>query len=128
MKKIERPDWNNLIYHCRDGLNIDLITVLDKCWDEYVEPMNKLIENAVEVSGESRSSTDGLWNMHETILGKALPNHTHKAYLIGIEPIKKESKYDFIKWVIAVTELYKETPLGELVNKRAKAVLEENDQ
>jgi len=82
---------------------------------------NKLIEGAVEVSGSSRSVSEDLWTMSETVVGKALPHHTHRAYLIGIKPIKKETAEDVLKGVMESGSLTHE------LFDRAKAVLGDSE-
>ena len=123
---------------------------LDEWFNENVEPINKIlseldsackkvgIENlaslakgvrqGVEVSGESRERTDGLWNMHETVVGEALPNHTHKALLINIEPIKQETPQEFFQWILDNAEKAKQNlEMDSFINecnRRCRALLE----
>lgn len=79
--KIEKPDWNKLTY-----LKAYPFEVLDHWFQENVEPVNSMLEGAVEV----RMTSDQYW-FQESIHGKALKNDPQKkALLISIEELEKK--------------------------------------
>ena len=96
----------------------------DKWFDKYVAPLNALIEGAVEVWSEAGwggiGHSSNLW-------GKEIrPSDTHKAYLIGIEPIVQESAADILKeWVERMECLHISKFVGNELEMfdRAKAAL-----
>ena len=76
---------------------MDLVNVLNKCWDTHVEPVNKMLSEGVEV--------DGVWdttNIPDIVcrFGTTEDNPTHKALLIQIEPIKKETAEEILAELI----------------------------
>ena len=89
IRKTDRPDFENM----RNG-DIHL------WFDDNVQPINDALDNAVEVSGEARQDTDGLWAMHEMVVGEPLKHHKYKALLINIEPIKQETCADVLREVL----------------------------
>lgn len=93
--QIKRPDWEALIYHCRDGLNLDLVTVLNKCWDAEAEPINKILAEGVEVTTYTEKGLDfANW---VAPLDRPGATPTHKALLINIQPIQKETAEDVLR-------------------------------
>ena len=75
--KIERPDWAMI---CEGEIYTYGIRCLDKWFNTHVEPLNKMIREGRTVYSEQAKLP---WhNVEHTLC-------THKALLIGIEPIKK---------------------------------------
>jgi hypothetical protein len=87
MKKIERPLW----------LTNNVLTVTFYQWfDKHVEPVNRAIENAVDVYGNVYEPYKGEVNCSTFDVAKCNTN-THRALLINIQPIKKESAEDVLR-------------------------------
>jgi len=78
---------------------------------------NKLIEDAVEVYGDYAVKANW-WRVGDK------KDYTHKAYLIGIEPIKKETAEDVLR---AIMSQWRYGIYNEKLLDRAKAVLDEAD-
>ena len=115
--KIERPDWSIFT----DGLGRDL----DKWFDKDVEPINKMLESAVEVyayglSGDKRFS----WS---STRGK---KDDSKALLINVEPIKQETCADVLRDI--KSQLGRQVQWSEtecdLFYERAKKALERENK
>ena len=146
MKKIKRPDFEQM---WRDHESIDAYAYLYEWFDTYVEPLNKLIEGAVEVYTEENWQCIYKQKRH-------CPDATHRAYLIGIEPleeyiefsgtlsemrefmeqkqsssIKKETVEDVLRAYVKHDEMLEERGgLNDAVNQiyqRAKVVLGDDD-
>jgi len=77
--KIERPDWLGMLKHRAMDSEI-----LNAWFNAYVSPINKLLSEGVEVYMPSNSTVWG-------ITASKTFKDTHKALLINIQPIKKES-------------------------------------
>lgn len=127
MKKIERPDWESLnfdiVQTSADGSSFILTPKdrLDKWFDEYVDPVNKMIDEAVEVY-QKRPCTDGLWYpaMHKE-------SYTHRALLINIQPIKQETCADVLRDFLTVKDdVYGSSVYGpwKYLFERARLALE----
>lgn len=85
--KIERPDWAQMMIDTDH--DIDLMHLLDGWFDENCKPINELLEGAVEVVGSSdHGHVPFDWSMSDKHHYFSTQD-SHKAYLIGIEPIKK---------------------------------------
>ena len=120
MKKIKRPSWPH-----KYSKTVVSLESFNNWFDHFVEPYNKLIEGAVEVKSYG---TQTLWR-NESVTQKYLNGveyvpvlETHRAYLIGIEPIKEETAEDVLR------EILDNTVVGDMDSytdlcKRAKAVL-----
>lgn len=116
IKKIERPDWTHEEYSR---------VKLKRWFDKHIEPINAMLEGAVEVyANVPNDNKPVVW-----VLNGNLPDETHKALLINIEPIKKQTREERLEDVLRrivenhedephITELY----LGDL--KDAKQALE----
>lgn len=93
IKKIERPEWDEYLPAVKTNLNTGFIlgdgSKLNKWFDENVEPVNKMFDEAVEVYCQKVEPLGDFIKAESC--KKASEFHSHKAYLIGIEPIKKES-------------------------------------
>jgi hypothetical protein len=82
MNKIERPDFD---YYA--ALHEEH-QALDHWFDKHIEPINKALDEAVEVYQRPRLNKQP----HECCwTSDRLKQDTHKALLISIEPIVKES-------------------------------------
>ena len=106
MKKIERPDWIELLTISREKSSCDCnggpykyiksidFNKLAAWFTDTIEPINKLIEDAKPVYGRD----DGQSTLWTTITDRGC---THKALLIDVQPIEQESAedvlHDFIK-------------------------------
>ena len=117
--KIEKP----LINRSPDNMSWSLpIGYFDIWFDEHVEPINKMLSEGVEVYGSNNRPLDG-WNQ------KSYESTTHKALLINIEPIKKETKGEACERLLS--DWLKCAPLAKMsrnevsIFQEAKAVLDE---
>jgi hypothetical protein len=86
LKEIEKPDWEML---CDMNLTSHARYELDRWFHRNIEPINKMIREAKEVTGWLDNPNEKLFfgEVHSS-------DDTHKAYLIGIEPIKKKDTSD----------------------------------
>ena len=114
IKKIDRPNW---------GENFDF------WFDKNIEPINKALDEAVEVGfyGDPTNSLLVAGGMTRFKTDVTDPDCTHTALLLNAQPIKVESAADVLRELI-----YKGTPKtqhqGEIW-ERAKAALErESDE
>lgn len=124
--KIKRPIWYRamLPYNLTNEDSASCSEAFDRWFDEQIEPINKLFEDAVEV----RKFEHSLWSTHAQSNWFSDENKcSHKALLIDIQPIKKETAEDVLR---DMTKYVNSKPLSyghELhrIVKRAKAVLNE---
>ena len=91
-----------------------------KAFIQAVRDVNQAIENGVEVSG---AMSGAMVSQPFGQVGKV--GDTHKALLIGVEPIKQESCADVLAEIL---EKHTGYDLGTLMYKRAKAALEREDK
>jgi hypothetical protein len=85
--KIEKPDWSQM---CQSGGRIhNFWKSLDEWFEREVEPINKMLSEGIEVQGNISLHPDKGYSFSGGVIGKHNP--THKALLINIEPIKKET-------------------------------------
>lgn len=124
IKPIKRPDWFEGPVYRKNGKPY----CLDTFWNNAIEPLNQAIEKGVEVTG---SADDDGWFFSEYNNRKT---DTHRAILIGIEPIKKETLENVVKdWLefeegeIRENGPYVSDTLPKLI-ERAKRVLKESDK
>lgn len=106
--KIERPDWNGF-FGISDKLGVE-------AWfNDKVEPINKMLSEGVEVfvPKDFKDPDGGFWGKNKQSFD------THKALLINIQPIKKETAEDVLRDILENEVL---TP-GGATERRAKAVL-----
>jgi len=97
-------------------------TYLDNWWKKEVEPINKMLRDAVEVHSHMRSG-EVCWA--EKGFAK---DATHRAYLIGIEPIKKETAEDVLRDYIRRCESDESGSMDVTdIIERAKRVLENEE-
>lgn len=86
IKKIERPVLLYAQHHS------DYPRQLNKWFDQNIKPLNKLISEGLEVQ-----KVDGYaWDTPDKFSDKTIGPITHKALLIGIQPIKKETPSELI--------------------------------
>jgi len=83
MKRIEKPDFTDFIV-CNARMT-DMVGSLGSWFDEHIEPLNKLIDKDIAVTGFMEHRGNWVWSEEPS------EADTHKAYLIGIEPIEKDS-------------------------------------
>jgi len=117
MKKIKRPDWKYIFRYYKHELTEYAISELNIWFDQNIEPLNEIIENAIHVKGEYRKdrafSDENGWAFDQSF---ATTRTTHKALLINIRPIKKETAEDVLRDII--------DHLGPITNKQIMRALE----
>lgn len=88
--KIERPSFEEIIanWDSSGSLAGFDFAKADKWFTECVEPINQLLDSAFEVYAR-RDAPEWLNNRFE--------DSTHKAWIIGVEPIKKETAQSLLK-------------------------------
>lgn len=112
--KIERPLWY-LWFGISGGHHDDA----DEWFDTHVEPINKMLDEAVEVYG-MKAHGGNIWatKQHE--------DDSKKALLINIQPIKQETAEDVLRdWMKIIRGGSSWHAEKEI--ERAKAVLERDD-
>lgn len=90
--KIEKPDFQEIAsQHCSDGhlRSIDF-SKIDAWFAETIEPINKLLAEAEELFG----TDDGCWFDSNS---QDFNTNTHHGYIIGVEPLKKETAADVLR-------------------------------
>lgn len=120
--KIERPDWKKICYQ-NEAFHLYL-NELDKWFDTHIEPINKMLSEGVEVAVDKTRSG---WHTNKTPFGQ-IGGATHKALLINIEPIKRETREEQLeKFVMDFYTTSYDWPAFKKRDKfleRAKALLE----
>jgi len=91
--KIERPDWVELFTKARAGGGNSMHPYMD-WFDEHVEPINSILADATEVYLRNNSIPAEWHNV------KSEGNQSHKAFLIGTEPIVKETAEDVLRDIV----------------------------
>lgn len=89
IKEIPKPGWFN------SGGTITVSSV-EHWFDQHIEPLNQMLRDGLEVSFRQDESGGRYFEDLNR-------NDTHKAYLIGIEPLKKETREERLE--AAITEL-----------------------
>ena len=107
--RIERPDWGRM------GSPFLTKSTMNRWFEEKVEPINKMLSEGTKVEGYFTDS--GYW-----IYDISKP--THKALLINIEPIKKDTAEDVLRDFVEAWE-GRSGFTGKELSQRAKAVLGE---
>ena len=117
--KIERPDWLVLMRPDRtDPDSYFKKSEFDEWFDKHVEPINKMLEEGVEVyNDETLSDTIWAYDMRPEFV----KDQTRKALLINIQPIVKETAEDVLSDILNADW----DDLGSDLHDRAKAVLGE---
>jgi len=138
--KIEKPDWAMMLPIGLQGLSTGhreyseccekrvrkmfpfVLEHLTNWYEDQVEPINKMLEGAVEVTAWQTLDAEKDWIAEENKTG--LPDHfkCHKALLINIEPIVKESAEDILR------ELYEHNGIvhnSDMGRRTAKVLGEE---
>ena len=135
--KIERPNWdNNGCPECGSSVNE---YNFEKWFGDYVEPINKILAEGIEVGITSTFSEDYEMLLHDTIHRQKMSTmnievekeyhtlrygdekRTHKAIIIDIKPVERERPESVLE------DLVKCETKDDLINldviRRAKAVL-----
>lgn len=118
--KIKEPDWKRLIVtegeHTPELLNLNVWFAENIAPYEFYKP-----EDAVEVYGRRNEMQD---NMYFNFDEKEYIIDTHKALLINIEPIKKETAEDVLRDFVREWDkpMSSEKKLDHILD-RAKALL-----
>ena len=112
--KIERPFWGRGSEE-KPGLGPINAPAFYKWFDKYVEPVNKMLADAIEVY---RIESSPAYTLSPT------PGDTHKALLINIQPIRKETAEDVLRCMLREREENPNLVFQESWFQRAKAVLE----
>ena len=93
IKRIERPDWKNIGKMSIEKGNY--LELLDFWFDHAVEPINKALDSAAEVYGPFTTYSGTCLNLPHTHIADG-----HKALLINIEPIAKETVSDIAREMV----------------------------
>lgn len=126
MKKIVRPDFK---YICKGDHYMKTPTLYEEnfmnWFNEQVEPINQAIDDAIVVYCDNpqldHHSCNNLWTMNN------VSNDTHKALLINIEPLKKDTAEDILRDIL--TSCYGDDTVTMITTaewNRAKALLGES--
>ena len=130
--KIEKPDWQEVCSGKVGTCTTEAKGLLNDWFQEHVEPVNKMLSEAVEVACW-KSDEHNTWCSDETVG----PNNecvSHKALLINIQPIRKDSAEDILR---DLCDLYRHSYGSSFADgidqnelrpfiKRAKKVLNED--
>ena len=121
--KIEKPHFYTELLN-GDKVKDPVITKDDfDIW--YDENINKMLSEGVEVMCADRDTCNWWSKLDDDVAWHS------KALLINIQPIKKETREErleaFVREVYEVTSNDRATPLGQMWNDKAKAVLERED-
>jgi len=115
MKKIERPDWGKLIYVNWHDKSVSWYEI-DWWFKTHIKPLNKAIDEALEVNLIKEE------NMVHDLNFDVKKTNTHKALLINITPIVKDTAESVLRDILENGIL---TPNGA-TEMRAKKVLGES--
>lgn len=118
IKPIERPDRN---FSDRQ-YDAECARQFDAWFQEYVKPLNKAIREGVEVFADNNTNR---W-YPET---DSSCSDTHKALLINIQPIRKETAEDVLRDILETTVIdpHEMISLFASYSSRAKKVLGESE-
>jgi len=113
--RIEKPDWKNkcLSERVKGDSLLSCLAALDYWFEDNVAPVNKMLSAGVEVYHDRRLG-DCLWETDE----KENITNTHTALLINIQPIKKETAEDVLRYLI------KDGAISDNQIEKAKTALE----
>lgn len=115
MKKIERPDFKYILKKYNSTI---VLSKLDDWFDENIVPINKMLEDAVEVYGFKNENTWKIDNDNE------YDGWTAKAILTNIQPIKKETAEDILRELLPALKDLKDA-YYERVSKRIEELINE---
>ena len=121
--KIERPDWFDEVDIYKKNLHMG--PKLSEWFDARVEPINKLLSEGVEVYGFMDRGKSG----NAPLFYRELETgETHKALLIKITPIKKETAEDVLRELCRRwnEDVSNSLIMDDLID-RAKAALEREE-
>jgi len=82
--KIERPDWKSTL---KEHVMTYGVVLLNKWFDENVEPINKMLEEGVEVFGFQDDDDGGCWKTWTCRMN----SDTHSMFIINRKELKKET-------------------------------------
>lgn len=119
--KIEKPRWAEKLLRLNNsdiGFSKAQDQWLNEWFQEYIEPINKMLGEAVEVYADEAFTNGG------SIYLKDYAGQGYKALLINIEPIKKETAEDVLRYFVEGVQAGGKWDSAELY-ERAKAVLGE---
>jgi len=126
MKKIERLTFRTIkIHDGREYKDSWHQEAADEWFDTNITPINEAIDNAIEVRkfDEEVNSCNNVWFADK---GAFSEDDTHKALLIGIEPIKQETALNLIDEILDSNNSGDIMGWNELHDKlrKAKVILE----
>jgi hypothetical protein len=131
IEKIKRPNWN-FLHSIAETTNINanrgymetLCDQADKWFDKFIEPINKSLDNAIEVVGNG----EGNFNDPDRVLTDD-DKFTIKGLVINIEPRKAETALGLLSHFVASfnPDDYNCEPAAFKFFNRAKKVLEETN-
>lgn len=121
--KIERPDWFSLAFDI--DFKSKTVGELDLWFDQHVEPINKMLSEGVEIYGDHNLGNGSA--PYYSFAYEQIPHSAHRAILINIEPIQKETAEDVLRDIVKAfhpDDYETDTKAFDLIH-RAKAVLEQ---
>jgi len=121
---IERPKFAEMILKARKEPQYALSWRLEAAWDEAVGPINKLLIEGVDVFGKPDHASPGRVGYYVSEF--QCKSDTHKALLINIQPIKKETAEDVLRDWVKLIDSFSMGPTADYEYnfiKRAKQVL-----
>ena len=126
--KIEKPNWHVeliTLNKSSSGMSLAQEQWLNEWFHQEVEPINKILAEGVEVSGDVDDFSMSEWRSTK---GRGYENNTHKALLINIQPIKKDTAEDVLRDLskeVICTTTQKLAERMIVLQARAKSVLEQ---
>jgi len=124
---IEKPDWSDSLYNLNssaEGFSCAQDQWLNEWFAAHITPINEMLKNGVEVYSNKKVEPDNYWNGT-----KQYAQDTHKALLINITEIKKESAEDVLAAIVKEQDKWsydKDEAMDGLLH-RARAVLENKE-
>ena len=107
--RIDKPKFeSDCPYGCVDE------THFENWFETVVEPVNKMLEQGVEVVGH-KEADHPYWYMFENPSKESMKSHTHKALLINIQDIKPKTKGE--RAIESLREVLKDIDILEIEGK-----------
>lgn len=101
IKEIKKLEFETVFeYRTKTGVTT-LSDAFNNWWDHNIEPVNEMLKGAVEVRTIKYSDDDP--SLAECTWAKEKYWHysdTHRAYLIGVEPIKQETREEKLEKIL----------------------------
>lgn len=97
--EIHRPDW-------QATMDFSTALKLNTWFDEYVEPINAMLREGVEVYGN-----DTQFDILKNPRPDAIVGCTHSAFLINITPIKEKSREEKLEECLKAVFLHTNHPI-----------------